>query len=88
MEKPGVFDNIMPVETKYFNIDTEGNCDVLDITNYLIEELDKSEIANGTITVFIPGSTAGVTTIEFESGAVNDLKEVFSRLVPEMGTPS
>ena len=73
----------MPVETKYFNIDTEGNCDVLDITFYIKEELEKSGIANGTVTVFVPGSTAGVTTIEFESGAVNDLKEVFSKLVPE-----
>ncbi len=73
----------MPVETKYFEINTEGNCDVLDITDYISDALDESEISNGTITVFVPGSTAGVTTIEYESGAVRDLKEVFSRLVPE-----
>jgi len=73
----------MPVETTYFEIDTEGNCDILDITNLIKDGLDNSGIGNGTVTVFVPGSTAGVTTIEFESGAVNDLKEVFSRLVPE-----
>ena len=73
----------MPVETKYFEINTEGNCDVLDITDYISDALDESAISNGTITVFVPGSTAGVTTIEYESGAVSDLKEVFSRLVPE-----
>lgn len=73
----------MPVETKYFEINTEGNCDVLDITDYIFDALDESAISNGTITVFVPGSTAGVTTIEYESGAVSDLKEVFSRLVPE-----
>jgi secondary thiamine-phosphate synthase enzyme len=73
----------MPVETKYFEIDTVGNCDVLDITKFIKDGLDESGISNGTVTVFVPGSTAGVTTLEFESGAVNDLKEVFSRLVPE-----
>jgi len=67
----------MPVETKYFEIDTVGNCDVLDITKFIKDGLDESGISNGTVTVFVPGSTAGVTTIEFESGAVNDLKEVF-----------
>jgi len=73
----------MSVEITYFEIDTEGNCDVLDITKFIKDGLDESGISNGTVTVFVPGSTAGVTTIEFESGAVNDLKEVFSRLVPE-----
>jgi len=73
----------MPVETKYFEIDTDGNCDVLDITPFVNGSVDESGISNGTVTVFVPGSTAGVTTIEFESGAVDDLKEVFSRLVPE-----
>lgn len=73
----------MSVETKYFNIDTDGNCDVLDITPYIKSSLDESGISNGTLTVFVPGSTAGITTIEFESGAVSDLKEMFSMLVPE-----
>ncbi len=73
----------MPVETKYFEIDTAGNCDVLDITSEVSNAVNESAIGSGTVTVFVPGSTAGVTTIEFESGAVNDLKEVFSRLVPE-----
>ena len=73
----------MPVETKYFEIDTAGNCDVLDITSEVSNAVNESAIGSGTVTVFVPGSTAGVTTIEFESGAVNDLKEVFSCFVPE-----
>ena len=73
----------MAVETKYFEIDTAGNCDVIDITEPVSKAVDESNLGNGTVTVFVPGSTAGVTTIEFESGAVSDLKEVFSRLVPE-----
>lgn len=73
----------MPVETKYIHVNTEGNCDVIDITHPVIEAVADSGLSSGTVTVFVPGSTAGVTTIEFESGAVNDLKEVFSRLVPE-----
>ncbi len=73
----------MPVKTKYIQINTEGNCDVLEITHHVFEAVSDSGLSSGTVTVFVPGSTAGVTTIEFESGAVNDLKEVFSRLVPE-----
>ena len=73
----------MAVETKYFEIDTAGNCDVIDITAAVSNAVEESNIGNGTVTVFVPGSTAGITTIEFESGAVSDLKEVFSRLVPE-----
>ena len=40
-------------------------------------------MSSGTVTVFVPGSTASVTTIEYESGAVSDLKEMFSNIVPE-----
>jgi secondary thiamine-phosphate synthase enzyme len=73
----------MPVITKYLEIETKGFNDVHDITpmiNKFVKDLPFSE---GSVTIFIPGSTAGVTTIEFESGVVDDLKNAFERLVPQ-----
>lgn len=61
---------------------TEGFSDVVDITRDVIEAVAESAVANGTVTVFIPGSTASVTTIEYESGAVEDLKEAIEALAP------
>ena len=73
----------MSVETKSFAINTRGDCDLLDITVEINKLLEESDISNGNVTVFVPGSTAGITTIEYESGALNDLKEAFSRIAPE-----
>ncbi len=75
----------MMVETKTIELSTDGNCDVLDITKEVEQAVEGSPISSGTVTVFAKGSTAGITTIEYESGAVNDLKETFSKLVPEDG---
>ncbi|MBI5585388.1 MAG: YjbQ family protein [Deltaproteobacteria bacterium] len=72
----------MPVITKEIEIDTRGNNEILDLTPLVEKGLAAITITDGSVTVFIPGSTAGVTTIEFESGAVKDLKEAFERLIP------
>ena len=73
----------MSVETKSFSLSTNGNCDVIDITNDVAQTLLLSEINSGNVNVFIPGSTAGITTIEYESGAINDFKDALNRLIPE-----
>lgn len=73
----------MPVDTIGLNIKTKGNTDVIDITSEINLAVDESDISFGTVTVFIPGSTAGITTIEYENGAIDDLKEAFSRIAPE-----
>ncbi len=73
----------MAVETRIIELSTNGNCDVLDITASVQEVVRLSSISSGVATVFAKGSTVGVTTIEYESGAISDLKEVFSKLVPE-----
>jgi secondary thiamine-phosphate synthase enzyme len=72
----------MKVITRIINIETRGDCDIIDITPDVAAELEKADIYNGTVTVFITGSTAGVTTIEYEPGLINDLKNAFDRLVP------
>lgn len=73
------------VETRTIEISTNGDCDVLDITGPVEKAVQGSSISSGIVTVFARGSTAGVTTIEYESGAVEDLKEMFSKVVPQDG---
>lgn len=71
------------VRTEQFAIETKGFGDILDITESVTRGVSASGIASGIATVFVPGSTAGITTIEFESGAVSDLKQAIDRMAPE-----
>jgi secondary thiamine-phosphate synthase enzyme len=70
------------VKTDRIQLNTKGFNDVIDITGPVDEAVRESELTNGTVTVFIPGSTAGVTTLEYESGAVHDLKDLMDRWIP------
>jgi secondary thiamine-phosphate synthase enzyme len=64
---------------------TKGQNDAHDLTNVVAGAIAKSGFADGLVTVFIVGSTAGVTTIEFEPGAIADLNHVFELLAPRTG---
>jgi len=64
------------------NVSTKGNTDVLDITQDVCEEIKKAKLVNGTVTIFVSGSTAGVTTIEYEDGLIEDLKNIFENIAP------
>lgn len=66
-------------------LQTEGHCDVHDITARLNAEIANSGIVEGQVLVFVSGSTAGVTTVEFEPGLVLDIQEFFEKLIPERG---
>ena len=72
----------MPVKTGNISLHTQGNIDVQDITRELIRLVEHSGLTSGTQTVFCPSSTSGLTTIEFEPGALADLKRMFEELVP------
>ena len=72
----------MPVETYEFKMNTEGYCDIRDVTDKVRELVEKSDISDGIVTVFTPGSTAGVTSVEYEPGLLKDLPEAFERLAP------
>ncbi len=72
----------MSVETGSLSLNTRGNTDVHDITHELARLVGQSGLKNGTVTVFCSSSTSGLTTIEFEPGAVADLKRMFEELVP------
>lgn len=69
--------------TETISLETNGDCDVLDITSQAKTLLSKSNLSSGIVTVFVTGSTAGVTTIEYEPGLVADIKEALERIVPK-----
>ena len=73
----------MPVVSLEFSLQTRGNGEVVDITQRVSELVRKSGVKSGTVTIFVPGATAGITTIEFEPGLVEDLDEMFDRIIPE-----
>ena len=73
----------MTVTSKTMRLDTKGNCDIVDITPEVAKEVSSSGMQSGTVTIFVDGSTAGVTTIEYEPGLVADLKGMWVRLIPQ-----
>lgn len=72
----------MPVSTQSFTVETRGNTDVLDITPQVAQALEHSGLQDGIATVFISGSTGGITTVEFKPGLKRDLPEIMDELVP------
>ncbi len=72
----------MKVQTKKLVEKTQGFCDIIDITAKVQEQIQKEEVRNGLATLFVSGSTAALTTIEYEPGLVQDLKELLDKLIP------
>jgi len=62
---------------------TSGDTDIIDITPHVSSKATESGLTEGQVLIYVPGSTAAVTTIEYESGAVWDLKETIERLAPK-----
>ena len=74
------------VKTEKITVKTKGNCDIVDITGNVADALYGSGIKSGAITVFNIGSTAGITTIEYEPGLVTrDINEALERIAPKEG---
>jgi secondary thiamine-phosphate synthase enzyme len=71
------------VKTSAISLSTHGNGDVHDITQELEAAVSSSMLRDGAIIVFCPSSTGAVATIEYEAGAVHDLRRVFEEIVPE-----
>lgn len=72
----------MQVTTKSFDLSTNGFTDIIDITPDVKKLLRESNLHEGNITVFIAGSTAGITTIEHEPGLLKDIPEAFDKIAP------
>jgi secondary thiamine-phosphate synthase enzyme len=70
------------VVTQELHLNTRGHCDIQDITPQVARRVKDSGLQAGIVTVFCPGSTGGLTTIEYESGALVDLQQVFDEIAP------
>ncbi len=76
------FHSVTTIQTKKITETTAGHCDVIDITAKLRDAIQKENIRQGLLVAFVSGSTAALTTIEHESGLIQDLKEFVERLIP------
>jgi secondary thiamine-phosphate synthase enzyme len=70
------------VHTQQVKLETKGPGDIIDITPKIDEAVRRSGLSDGTVTAFVPGSTGGITTIEYEPGLLKDLPELMEKLVP------
>ncbi len=75
----------MPMEMTTFDLSfsTSGDTDVIDITNQVLARLAETNLEEGQVLLFVPGSTGAITTIEYEHGAVSDLKDAIENLAPK-----
>ncbi len=73
----------MAVITKQIKISSKSENDIIDITEQVADAISKSGLSNGTITVFVSGSTGAITAIEYEPGLVKDFPEMLSRISPD-----
>ena len=70
------------IYSETISLKTKGVSDIIDMTPHVLEVLKRSGIENGLVTVFCPGSTGAVTTIEYESGVIRDLQQALEKIAP------
>jgi secondary thiamine-phosphate synthase enzyme len=70
----------MSVKTLSIHVQTHGDADVVDVTGQLLTAVRDSGLHNGIVTLFTPSSTSALTTIEYESGCVSDLRRLFDEI--------
>lgn len=70
----------MSVKTSSIDLETRGHADMIDITDQVRSAVKNSGLSNGIVTVFTPSSTSALTSIEYESGALSDLKRLFDEV--------
>ncbi|HNQ46857.1 MAG TPA: secondary thiamine-phosphate synthase enzyme YjbQ [Syntrophorhabdus sp.] len=72
----------MKILNNRISVSTKGNEDFLNITQQLNSIFTESGLDNGIVTLFVSGSTAGITTFEYEPGLIQDLKEFYDKIAP------
>jgi len=70
------------VVTKKISLESKGHGEIIDITPEVQKRLAETDIKEGTVALFVTGSTAGITTIEFEPGLLADFKSMWERTIP------
>jgi secondary thiamine-phosphate synthase enzyme len=73
---------VVTIRTKKFTEKTAGFCDIVDITAKINEHIERAKVRQGLASVFVSGSTAALTTIEYEPGLIEDLKEFVEKWIP------
>jgi secondary thiamine-phosphate synthase enzyme len=73
----------MTVEASEIGIQSKGDCDIIDITSQVAKKVEESGFNSGIATLFVVGSTAGITTIEYEPNLVSDFKNMWDRVIPQ-----
>jgi secondary thiamine-phosphate synthase enzyme len=73
----------MTVITKYIELSTLANSEIIDITDKLKDKLGEAGLKDGTVTVFVAGATGALSTIEYEPGLVQDSLEMWERIIPQ-----
>ena len=76
----------MQILTKFIEISSKGHSDIIDLTPDVHRHLNASGLQEGQVTVFASGSTAAITTIEYEPGLLRDIPDVLNKIAPE-GAP-
>jgi secondary thiamine-phosphate synthase enzyme len=71
------------VVTKKISLQSKGQCDIINITPQVEQQVAETDINSGTATLFVAGSTAGISTIEFESGLLSDFQGMWERNIPQ-----
>lgn len=74
---------ILTIETYSFTISSKGNCDIIDITGYIQQIVSDNLFIEGSALIFVAGSTAGITTIEYEPGLLKDYPDFFDKIIPQ-----
>ena len=82
---PLTYRKVKMVITKSIKLKTRGETDIIDITGKVADYVQSSKVKDGIVTIFMPGSTGGLTTIEYESGLIEDLKQSFEVIAPRDG---
>lgn len=72
----------MNLHTGYIELETKGHADMHDLTSQVERVIEESQITQGLVTVFTPSSTSSITTIEYESGALEDLRSALDEIAP------
>jgi secondary thiamine-phosphate synthase enzyme len=75
----------MSVHSGELKLSTRGDTDVIDITAEVERVVGGGPVSDGVVTAFVRGSTAAVTTMEYEPGGVADLRALLDRLIPVVG---
>jgi secondary thiamine-phosphate synthase enzyme len=75
----------LPTYSGYIRLTTEGDGDVQPLSERIAEIVRDAEVERGVATIFVPGATAAITTMEYEPGGVHDLKAALERLIPREG---